>query len=98
MVDQNIIAEGTENSQNAPNQDQVSVRETENEVFELDQSFYDSEEDCDNDDDDQMTEPDSDYADEIEQRRLKRLDIVIYYLIQQYKTDEEREKLVADIG
>ena len=69
MVDQNTIAEGTENSQNAPNQDQVSVRETENEVFELDQSFYDSEEDCDNDDDDQMTEPDSDYADEIEQRR-----------------------------
>ena len=69
MVDQNTIAEGTQNSQNAPNQDQVSVRETENEVFELDQSFYDSEEDCDNDDDDQMTEPDSDYADEIEQRR-----------------------------
>ena len=69
MVDQNTIAEGTENSQNAPNQDQVSVRETENEVFELDQSLYDSEEDSDNDIDDQMTEPDSDYADEIEQRR-----------------------------
>ena len=66
MVDENTTTRGVENNQVEENREQDRPEATDHEDSELTQSQYDSEEDLD---EDETTEPDSDYADEIEERR-----------------------------